>query len=60
MTKISYDPDKTGKRIPVIEWLSMMGRTKHLQKDEYKAVVEQLQKETDRRYLKLKRTADLL
>ena len=60
VTKISYDPDKTGKRIPVIEWLSMMGRTKHLQKDEYKAVVEQLQKETDRRYLKLKRTADLL
>ena len=60
VTKISYDPDKTGKRIPVIEWLSMMGRTKHLQKEEYSKVVEQLQKETDRRYLKLKRTADLL
>ena len=24
--------EKTGKKIPVIEWLAMMGRTKHLQK----------------------------
>jgi len=54
VTKLSYDPEKSGKKIPVLDWLSMMGRTKHLQKEEYKEVVEQLQKETDRRFQELK------
>ena len=49
-TILSYDPEKTGKKIPVLDWLSMMGRTKHLQKDEYREVVERLQQETDKRF----------
>ncbi len=57
VTKLSYDPEKTGKKIPVLDWLSMMGRTKHLQKEEYREVVESLQKETDRRFAELKRRA---
>jgi len=47
VTKLSYDPEKTGKKIPVSDWLSMMGRTKHLLKEEYASVVERMQKEID-------------
>lgn len=58
VTKISYDPEKQGKKIPVIDWLSMMGRTKHLQDEQYKEVVERLQQEIDRRFLALKKKAE--
>ena len=54
VTRLSYDPEKLGKKIPVLDWLSMMGRTKHLQKEEYREVVERLQQETDKRFQKLK------
>ena len=53
VTKLSYDPEKSGKKIPVIQWLAMMGRTKHLQKGEYKQVVDSIQQEVDKRYAKL-------
>ncbi len=55
VTTLSFDPEKTGKKIPVIDWLSMMGRTKHLMKDEYRNVVKSLQEETDRRFEELKK-----
>ena len=55
ITKLSFDPEKIGKKIPVSDWLSMMGRTKHLVKEEYTEVVERLQKETDRRFEELKK-----
>lgn len=54
VTRLSYDPEKTGKKIPVLDWLSMMGRTKHLQKEEYAHVVEKMQKEIDLRFEELK------
>ncbi|MBQ7944400.1 MAG: pyruvate synthase [Lachnospiraceae bacterium] len=57
-TRLSYDPEKMGKKIPVIDWLSMMGRTKHLQKEEYKEVVERMQKEIDARFYMLKKRAE--
>ncbi len=50
ITTLSYDPQKSGKKIPVLDWLSMMGRTKHLKNNEYNAVVESLQEEVDRRF----------
>ena len=53
VTKLSYAPEKVGKKIPVLQWLSMMGRTKHLQKEEYKNVVDAIQHEVDERYAKL-------
>ncbi len=53
ITILSYNPQKNGKKIPVLDWLSMMGRTKHLVKDEYKMVVESLQEEVDRRFQRL-------
>lgn len=58
VTKLSYDPEKTGKKIPVLDWLSMMGRTKHLQKEEYGDVVERMQVEIDRRFAELKKKAE--
>ena len=55
VTKLSYDPEKNGKKIPVVQWLSMMGRTKHLQKEEYSEVVDRLQREIDDRFSELKK-----
>ncbi len=49
-TILSYDPEKIRKKKPVVDWLSMMGRTKHLAKEEYKEVVEEMQNEIDRRF----------
>ena len=55
--KLSYDPEKTGKKIPVIDWLSMMGRTKHLQKEEYAPIVARMQQEIDSRFAEIKKNA---
>ena len=49
-TSLNYDPEKTGKKIPVVDWLSMMGRTKHLCREEYQEIAQELQKEVDRRF----------
>ena len=58
ITALSYDPEKAGKKIPVINWLAMMGRTKHLAKPEYKEIVKKIQAETDRRFMRLKASAE--
>ncbi|MDE6891852.1 MAG: pyruvate synthase [Lachnospiraceae bacterium] len=53
-TTLNYNPEQAGKKIPILDWLSMMGRTRHLQKEEYREVVEELQSEVDRRFARLK------
>ncbi len=53
ITTLNYNPDTAKKRIPVTEWLGMMGRTKHLLKEEYHAVTEEIQAEIDRRFARL-------
>ncbi len=58
ITTLSYDPEKNGKKIPVTEWFAMMGRTKHLVKEEYKEVTESIQNEIDRRFARLKARAE--
>ncbi|MBQ4524391.1 MAG: pyruvate synthase [Lachnospiraceae bacterium] len=58
VTRLSYDPEKMKKKIPVLDWLSMMGRTRHLQKEEYREVVERLQQETNRRFYELRKKAE--
>jgi len=52
--RLSYAPDETGKKIPVADWLAMMGRTKHLCGEAYKEVADSLQREVDIRYERLK------
>ena len=54
ITHLTYDPTRTNKKIPVIDWLSMMGRTKHLKNEEYTSVVKDIQQEVDRRFARLK------
>lgn len=54
VTRLSYAPDEDGQKIPVTDWLAMMGRTKHLCEEAYKEVAESLQREVDRRYERLK------
>lgn len=54
ITKINYNPESKGKKIPVVDWLKLMGRTKHLSGEEYKETVKLLQDEIDRRWERLK------
>ena len=58
ITTLSYNPEGAHKKIPVLDWLSMMGRTKHLKKEEYKSVVAEIQQEVDRRWERLKARAE--
>ena len=58
ITSLSYDPVKSGKKIPVLNWLSMMGRTRHLKKESYSEIVNQLQEEVDRRFRILQAKAE--
>lgn len=53
-TSLSYDPEIKGKKIPVLDWLSRMGRTNHLKSPEYRGVVDEIQQEVDRRWSRLK------
>lgn len=58
ITTLNYDPESRNKKIPVINWLTMMGRTKHLAKEEYASIVNDIQAEVDRRFLRLKARAE--
>ena len=57
-TRLSYDPERQGKKCPVTDWLAMMGRTRHLCTEEYAQVAQQIQSETDRRWKRLKARAE--
>lgn len=59
-TRLSYDPEKSGKKIPVLDWLTMMGRTRHLAKEEYNPIVDDLQQEIDRRFMRLREKSEHL
>lgn len=54
VTTLSFDPESKDKKIPVSDWLKMMGRTKHLCNDNYSKVRDLIQKEVDRRWKRLK------
>ncbi len=57
ITTISYNPEEKGKKVPVTEWLKLMGKSKHLIKPENKELVESVQREVDRRWERLKAMA---
>lgn len=54
ITKLNYNHENSNKKMPVKQWFSIMGRTRHLVKEEYSSVVEEIQKEIDERFRKLK------
>ena len=58
ITTLNYNPENSDKKIPVLDWLSVMGRTKHLAKPEYQKIVEEIQAEVDRRWERLKARAE--
>jgi len=57
-TRITYNPDAVGKRIALKDYLGMMGKTKHLLKENNKAVLESAQAEVSRRWERLKAMHD--
>jgi pyruvate ferredoxin oxidoreductase alpha subunit len=54
VTTITYNPEEKGKRVPVTDWLKMMGKTKHLSKPEYAETLRQFEAEIERRWQRLK------
>jgi len=54
ITNLNYDPEKKGKKLPVSDWLKMMGRTKHLCDLNSSDIIDDIQREVDRRWLRLK------
>lgn len=46
------------KKIPLVEWLGMMGKTRHLTKAENKHLVEAAEMEIQRRWTRLKAMND--
>ncbi len=58
ITTLNYDPEAKGKKIPVSEWLKLMGKTRHLLKPENKHILDEIQREVDRRWRRLKARAE--
>lgn len=58
ITTLNFDPEKRGSKIPVIDWMKMMGRTKHLTQESYADIVAGIQAEVDRRWKCLKARAE--
>lgn len=58
ITTLNYNPENSGKKIPVLNWLAMMGRTKHLTREPYQHIVKEIQEEVDRRWERLKARAE--
>jgi pyruvate ferredoxin oxidoreductase alpha subunit len=54
ITNITYNPEEKDKKIPVLDWLKTMGKTRHLTKEENADLVEDFQNEVDRRWERLK------
>ncbi|MEE8483451.1 MAG: thiamine pyrophosphate-dependent enzyme [Nitrospinota bacterium] len=54
VTTLNYDPDAKGRKVDVIEWLKLMGKTKHLLKKEHAHIVDSFRNEVDRRFARIK------
>ncbi len=58
VTRITYDPDPIGRRVPVGDWLKLMGKTKHLGKPENEAMLALIETEVERRWQRLRAKHD--
>ena len=54
ITTLTYDPETKNKRIDVAGWLELMGKTKHLLKEESKDMLQLFSEEVERRWNQLK------
>lgn len=53
---INYDPKE---KVPVMEYLKRMGRTRHLCDEKYQGIVQEIQNEVDKRWERLKKLETL-
>ncbi|HOO57316.1 MAG TPA: thiamine pyrophosphate-dependent enzyme [bacterium] len=53
-TTLNYDPEAKEKKVPVLDWLKMMGKTRHFTKPEYGDDLVAVQTEVDRRWNRIK------
>ncbi|HUT74702.1 MAG TPA: thiamine pyrophosphate-dependent enzyme [Armatimonadota bacterium] len=58
ITRLNYDPEAEGKRIPASDWLGMMGKTRHLTQPEHGEVLAAFEAEVERRWRRLKAMAE--
>lgn len=54
ITTITYNPEDKKKRIPLEDWLKMMGKTRHMTKPEYEDAFKAFEQEVERRWNVLK------
>ncbi len=54
VTTITYDPEAKKKKIDAAEWLRFMGKSKHLLKPENAEMLEEFEREINRRWTMLK------
>ena len=54
ITRITYDPEPLGRRIPVARWLALMGKTRHLCRPENADLLAAIEAEVERRWQRLK------
>ncbi|MDR4947601.1 thiamine pyrophosphate-dependent enzyme [Neobacillus cucumis] len=54
ITTITYDPEAKNKRLPVTDWLKMMGKTKHLLNEDAHDLLKMFDDEVERRWMRLK------
>ncbi|MFD3448274.1 thiamine pyrophosphate-dependent enzyme [Microbacteriaceae bacterium 4G12] len=58
VTTITYNPEEKGNRVPISDWFEYMGKTKHLLKEENKPMLEEFEKEVEKRWIRLKAKND--
>lgn len=54
ITTLNYNPEAKGKKVPASDWLKMMGKTKHLLKPEFQGVLNEFEREVERRWKRIK------
>ena len=53
--KLNYNPEKTGKKIPIEEWIKPQGRFRHLFAPENRHIIDELQAWVDKNWARLKK-----
>jgi pyruvate ferredoxin oxidoreductase alpha subunit len=53
-TALTYDPEPLGRRIPVAQWLGLMGKTRHLTRPGFETELAEVEAEVERRWRRLK------
>lgn len=54
ITTLNYNPEAKGKKLPAEEWLKLMAKTKHILKPDNKNILQEFQREVDRRWNRIK------